>query len=80
MPPRRVIIEHVPAARTWLENLRYSVEVFAADESRLEEVVARVGDLTVAQAAYDAAVPRYPGKLVMLCSKARVLRRSDCSG
>ena len=60
----------------WIENLRYHVEVFAAPD-RIEEVVARVSELSTAYAVYDLTVAQRPGKLVMLCQKARVLRRSD---
>jgi hypothetical protein len=60
----------------WIENLRYSVEVLA-NPDRIEEVVARVSDLTTARAVFDLTVAQRPDKLVMLCQKARVLRRSD---
>jgi hypothetical protein len=51
----------------------------AANESNLEEVVARMSDLTMAQASYDLAVVQWPLKLVMLCQGGRILRRSDRS-
>ena len=60
----------------WIENLRYSVQVLAAPD-RLEEVVARVSELAAAHAVFDLTVTQRPGKLVMLCQKARVIRRSD---
>lgn len=60
----------------WIENLRYSVQVLAGQD-RLEEVVARVTDLAAAHAVFDLTVTQRPDKLVMLCQKARVLRRSD---
>ncbi len=60
----------------WIENLRYHVEVLR-DEDHLEEVIARVSNLTIARAMFDLAVVEYPGKLIMLCQKGRVLRRSD---
>ncbi len=60
----------------WIENLRYHVEVLR-DENHLEEVVARVSDLATARAVYDLTVVQHPLKLVMLCQRARVLRRSD---
>ena len=61
---------------SWFENLRYHVEVLATPE-RIEEVVARVSELSTAHAVFDLTVSQRPGKLVMLCQKARVLRRSD---
>jgi hypothetical protein len=46
-------------------------------QTSLEEVVARMSDLTMARASYDLAVVRWPLKLVMLCQGGRILRRSD---
>jgi hypothetical protein len=60
----------------WIENLRFSVEL-VRDESNLEEVVARMRDLTMARAAYDLAVVQWPLKLIFLCQGGRILRRSD---
>jgi hypothetical protein len=60
----------------WIENLRYSIEVLR-DPDHLEEVVARLSDLTIARAVYDLAIVQHPLKLVMLCQKGRILRRSD---
>jgi hypothetical protein len=60
----------------WIENLRFSVELLR-DESHLEEVVARMSDLTMARAFYDLAVIQWPLKLIMLCQGGRILRRSD---
>jgi len=62
----------------WIENLRYHVEVLATPD-RIKEVVARVGDLTTARAVFDLIITQRPGKLVLLCQGARVLRRSDRS-
>jgi hypothetical protein len=61
---------------SWIENLRYHVEVLTTPE-QIEEVVARVSDLATAHAVFDLTVAQRPGKLVMLCQKARVLKRSD---
>jgi hypothetical protein len=67
----------MPSAHApWIENLRYSVQVLASPD-RIEEVVARVSELASAHAVFDVTVSRRSGKLVMLCQKARVLRRSD---
>lgn len=60
----------------WIENLRYHVEVLATPD-QIEEVVARVSELATAHAVFDLTVTQRPGKIVMLCQKARVLRRSD---
>lgn len=61
---------------SWIENLRYHVEVLR-DPDHLEEVVARLSDLSTARAVYDLTVVQHPLKLVMLCQKGRILRRSD---
>jgi len=60
----------------WIENLRYNVQVLA-NADRIEEVVARVSDLTTARAVFDLTVTQRPEKLVMLCQGGRILRRSD---
>lgn len=60
----------------WVENLRSSVQVLANADT-IEEVVARVSELAAAQAVFDFTVSQRPGKVVMLCQKARVLKRSD---
>lgn len=63
----------------WFENLRYHVEVLATLD-RIEEVVARMSELATAHAVFELTVSQRPRKLVMLCQKARVLRRSDRPG
>jgi hypothetical protein len=40
-------------------------------------IIDRHDNLTVAQAIYRGRVSQYPGRLVMLCDRARVLARSD---
>ena len=45
----------------WVEDLRYSVEVFTEAGSR-EQVLARLHDLEAARAAYAIALPKHPGK------------------
>jgi hypothetical protein len=43
----------------------------------MEEIVDRHDNLTVARAIYRGRVSQFPGRLVMLCDRARVLARSD---
>ena len=42
------------------EDLQYTIEEWAADDSRIIEVLARVGSLNVAYAAYWAALVARP--------------------
>jgi hypothetical protein len=42
-----------------------------------EEIIDRHDNLTVARAIYRGRVSQYPGRLIMLCDRARVLARSD---
>ena len=58
---------------------RYSVELFKdrAGNPGQEEIVDRHDNLTVARAIYRGRVSRYPGRLVRLRERARVLARSD---
>lgn len=69
----------MPDRRTpWIENLRFSVELYAdRDPYKLEEVIARMSDLTMARNAYAAAMARWPDQLFMLCEGGRILKRSD---
>ena len=58
---------------------KYSVELFreGAHDAGHEEIVDRHDNLTVARAIYRGRVSQYPGRLVMLRDRARVLARSD---
>ncbi len=70
---RRVIYEGRgdEANRSWVEYLRYSVDV----RDSLVEVLGRLADLSVAHAAFEAALAKYPGKRLFLRERARVIRR-----
>jgi hypothetical protein len=54
---------------------RYTVELCAG--GTVEYVIDSDDCLHTARALYQQAVTRYPGRLVMLCDRARVLARSD---
>jgi hypothetical protein len=58
---------------------KYSVELFkeGGEGAGQEEIIDRHDNLTVARAIYRGRVGQYPGRLVMLCDRARVLARSD---
>ena len=60
----------------WIEELRYSVEVFS-ETGNLLEILARLHDLDAARAAYDACRVKYRKKLLYLSQGGRILRRSD---
>ena len=58
---------------------KYSVELFkeGGEGVGMEEIVDRHDNLTVARAIYRGRVSQYPGRLVKLRDRARVLARSD---
>jgi len=64
------------SASPWIEDLRYSIEVFADSGSRVE-VLGRLRDLPAARAAFEACQVKYPKRLILLCQAGRVLTRSD---
>jgi len=61
---------------SWIEDLRYSVEIFS-EAGTLEQVLGRLHDLEASRPAYAIAVPKHPGRVVMLCRKAQILKGSD---
>lgn len=75
---RRVIYEGRgdDANRSWVERLRYSLDVFDEGEN-LIKVLGRLADLSVAHAAFEAALAKYPEKRLFLRERARVIRRFD---
>jgi len=64
-----------PRRHRWIENLRFSIEVFDPDGRRLE-MLGRLADLDPTRAAFDAAIAKYPEKRIYLCVAGRVIRRS----
>jgi hypothetical protein len=60
----------------WIEELRFSVEVFN-EGGNLLEILARLHDLDAARAAYEACRTKYPKKLLYLSQGGRILERSD---
>jgi len=58
---------------------KYSVDLFkeGGEGAGQEEIVDRHDNLTVARAIYRGRVSQYPGRLVKLRDRARVLARSD---
>lgn len=58
---------------------KYSIELFrdGGEGAGIEGVLMRHDSLAAARASYKAAVLKNPGRLVMLCDRARVLARSD---
>jgi len=58
---------------------KYSIELFRkGDEGAvLEAVLDQYNNLGIARAFYKAMLMRYPGRLIMLRDRARVLARSD---
>ena len=56
-----------------LEDLRFAVEEWSADNSGPIEIIARVGVLTVAMSAYWSAAAARPKARIILREKAREL-------
>jgi hypothetical protein len=57
-------------------DLPYMVEQWDNGDSRVEELIALVGDYFVAWAAFDEAMKRRPGRIVTLRQKTRLLADS----
>jgi hypothetical protein len=58
---------------------RYTIELFkpGGQGAGIEAVIDRDDLLNFARALYERAVMKHPGRLVMLCERARVIARSD---
>jgi hypothetical protein len=69
------LYRHVTPSATTLE--RRAVFKEGGEGAGQEEIIDRHDNLTVARAIYQGRVSQYPGRLVMLCDRARVLARSD---
>jgi hypothetical protein len=69
---RRVVFER----RDRVENLPFTLDVFDTSDNFIE-VLGRLADLSVAQAAYEAAVAKHPDKRICLRQVYRVIRSSD---
>ena len=63
----------MPDARRWIEELSYEIAVWT-DASRIVEVLARVGNLQIAVAAYQTALLAFPGRHVTLRQGTHVIR------
>lgn len=59
------------------EELPYSVELWAADMSALEQVVAVSVSPSIGYAAYFAATREYPGRVIVLRHRNRIISRWD---
>jgi len=59
------------------EDLPYSVELWSADQSVIEQVVAVSASPSIGYAAYFAATREYPGRVIILRHLDRVLSRWD---
>ena len=59
------------------EDLQFAIEEWAADHSRIIEVLARAGSLSVAYAAYWAALAARPRSRIVLRQRALELATRD---
>ena len=57
-------------------DLPFKIEVWDDADRHVEELIALVSDFRTAQIAYNDAVRRWPGKLITLRQKARVIKKS----
>jgi hypothetical protein len=57
-------------------DLPYLAEQWDETDSHVEELIALIGDYSVARAAFDEAVKRRPGRIVTLRQKTRLLADS----
>ena len=58
------------------DELTFRIELWDDADPRVDELIALVGDFATAQATYNDAVKRRPGKLITLRQKARVIKKS----
>jgi len=58
---------------------RYSIELFkiGGEGAGTETILARHDQLETARTLYRLKVAQHPGRLIMLCERARVIARSD---
>jgi hypothetical protein len=60
-------------------NGKYTIELCrpGGEDTGIERVFERQDDLAIARKLYRTIATEYPGRVVMLCDRARVLARSD---
>jgi hypothetical protein len=60
-------------------NGKYTVELCrpGGEDTGIERVFERQDDLAIAHKLYRTIAAEFPGRVVMLCDRARVLARSD---
>ena len=66
-----------PISAPALKGLQHTIEEWAADDSRIIEVLARAGSLSVAYAAYWAALAARPRSRIVLRQRALELAARD---
>jgi hypothetical protein len=54
----------------------YRIELWDDDWTKRLETLARAGDFLTAKAAFEAAATRRPGEAILLCDRARVIKRA----
>jgi hypothetical protein len=59
-----------------IEELDFTVEQWSSDDSRLEEVLARVGHAAIARMAFFEATRQRPGRRILLRQATRVIEDS----
>ena len=58
------------------EDLFFRIELWNEGWTKRLETLAKAGDFPTAKAAFDAAVARRPGQAILLCDRARIIKRA----
>ena len=58
------------------EDFHFRIDLWDDQDRLIEQVIAFVSDLTVARAAYEAAVKAKPGKRITLRQRASIIEKS----
>jgi hypothetical protein len=60
-----------------IEDLDFTIEQWSSDDSRLEEIIARIGNVAIARMAFFEAVRQRPGRRILLRQATRLVADSS---
>jgi hypothetical protein len=77
--PDAFLIARPPYVAANSMNGKYNIELCrpGGEDTGIERVFERQDELAIARKLYRTIATEYPGRVVMLCDRARVLARSD---